>query len=331
MKLKDSYELPPDKQPVHARAVRLEWITIAYMTTAIVLLALTLGQSQAMKAAWIEDILALAPPIAFLVASRYRERPPNERFPYGYHRSMSIAFLAAAISLLTLGAFILFDSILRLARFEHPPLGLVELFGQQIWVGWLMIGALLYSGIPPVFLGRMKEKVAGELHDKVLYADAEMNRADWMTAGAAILGIIGIGAGLWWADSVAAIVISLDIVRDGLRNVSNAVKDLMDERPTTYDDRAPHPLPDQVLEQVRVMDWVDDAVVRMREEGHVFAGEVLVVPRNGVVDLPRRVEQVTERLKDLDWRLHDLVVVPVQSIERPNDDHDRDEAAARDS
>ncbi len=33
----------------------------------------------------------------------------------------------------------------------------------------------------------------------------EMNRADWLTAGAAILGVAGIGVGLWWADAVAPV------------------------------------------------------------------------------------------------------------------------------
>ncbi len=111
-----------------------------------------------------------------------------------------------------MGLVILGDSALRLVKAEHPSIGVIELFGHQIWLGWLMIGALLYTGIPVVFLRRKKLKLAAELHDKVLYADAEMNRADWMTAGAAILGIVGIGAGLWWADAVAAIFISLDIV-----------------------------------------------------------------------------------------------------------------------
>ena len=32
-----------------------------------------------------------------------------------------------------------------------------------------------------------------------------------------MLGVVGIGFGLWWADSVAASVISIDILRDGRR------------------------------------------------------------------------------------------------------------------
>jgi divalent metal cation (Fe/Co/Zn/Cd) transporter len=44
-----------------------------------------------------------------------------------------------------------------------------------------------------------------------------MNRADWMTASAAMVGVIGIGFGIWWLDSAAAILIALDVVRDGDR------------------------------------------------------------------------------------------------------------------
>ena len=62
-----------------------------------------------------------------------------------------------------------------------------------------------------MILGRLKKPLAEGLYDKVLHADAEMNRADGLTGLAAIAGVIGIGMGLWWADSVAALVIALDV------------------------------------------------------------------------------------------------------------------------
>lgn len=198
------YELPPDKHETLVKAVRLEWISIVYLVTAITLLYFTLGSSQAMKAAWVEDILGLTPPIAFLVASRIRNRQPNDRFPYGYHRATSVAYLCASVALLALGAFILYDSVSKLIKFEHPPIDLVKPFGDRpIWLGWLMLAALAYSTAPQVLLGRLKQPLAKELNDKVLYADAEMNRADWLTGCAAMLGVVGIGFGLWWADADA--------------------------------------------------------------------------------------------------------------------------------
>jgi cation diffusion facilitator family transporter len=312
------FEFPEEKRDVYRQAVRIEWITLAYMTTALVAVFLTLGSSQAMKAAWIEDMLSLLPPAAFLIANRFRTRGPTERFPWGYHRAVSIAFLAAATALLVLGLLVAYDSALKLVKAEHPPIGLVEVFGQQVWLGWLMMAALLYSGIPPVILGRKKQKLAAELHEKVLYADAKMNRADWMTAGAAFIGVIGIGLGLWWADSVAALFISLDIVRDGWTNLKAATGDLMDSRPTTYDHAKEHPVMEEMEEFLCGLDWVRDARVRLREEGHVFAGEALVVPKDEN-ELLRHLEEAREGLDELDWRVHDVVIVPLESLPSRSD------------
>jgi cation diffusion facilitator family transporter len=315
--LSTHHELPPDKHEKLLKAVRLEWISIVYLVTAITLLYFTLGSSQAMKAAWVEDILGLTPPIAFLVASRIRNRKPNDRFPYGYHRATAVAYLCASVALLALGAFILYDSVSKLVKFEHPPIDLVKPFGDRpVWLGWLMLGALAYSTAPQVLLGRLKQPLAKELNDKVLYADAEMNRADWMTGCAAMLGVVGIGFGLWWADSVAASLISLDIVRDGGKNLRVAVVDLMDKEPTVVDDSRADPLPLWIKNELMLMDWVKDAEVRLRESGHVFVGEAFVVPVDNE-DLVNRLEWANEHLLGLDWRLHELVIAPVREIDRP--------------
>jgi divalent metal cation (Fe/Co/Zn/Cd) transporter len=86
-------ELPDELVPVYRRAVRLEWISIAYLTSAVVLLFFTLGSSQAMKGAWLEDMLSLAPPIAFLAAARIRSRRPDGEHAYGFHRAVEVAYL----------------------------------------------------------------------------------------------------------------------------------------------------------------------------------------------------------------------------------------------
>ena len=35
---------------------------------------------------------------------------------------------------------------------EHPPIGVIEVFGETIWLGWPMLGALVWSGVPAFFL-----------------------------------------------------------------------------------------------------------------------------------------------------------------------------------
>ncbi|MGH2755388.1 MAG: cation transporter, partial [Actinomycetota bacterium] len=231
MRTMRDFELPPQKERVRAKAVRFEWITIAYLVSAVVLVYLTLGASQAMKAVWLEDLLSLVPPMAFLIGDRVRRKPPDKEFPFGHHAAISIAYFAAAMALAGLGLFIFYDSFMKFISFEHAPIGVVQPFGEPVWLGWFMLGALLWSAVPAVILGRIKISIARELHDKVLYADAEMNKADWMTAVAGMVGVIGIGLGIWWLDAAAAIFISLDIMKDGFTNVRIAVHDLSDGRP----------------------------------------------------------------------------------------------------
>ncbi len=318
MTLPPRFELPPDKRRLNRKAARLEWLTILYLLSATALLYLTIGSSQAGKAALIEDVLSLTPPIAWLVAARFRDKPPDEAHPWGFHRGVTLAYLASAAALLLFGTYILVESTFKLVTAEHPPIGVIELFGEQIWLGWALLPALAWSAIPAVFLGRAKMPLAAELHDKVLYADAKMNKADWMTAGAAAIGVIGIGFGYWWADAAAAIAISLSIVRDGWTNLRHAARDIIDTRPTTYDGAGPHPLLAQVEETLRALDWVDDAQVRLREEGHVFTGEALVIARDRH-HLVARIEDAARRVAALDWRIYDVVVVPVSTLERRPD------------
>ena len=306
-------DLPEEKTSDLRRAVLLEWLTLAYLVSAVFFLYLTLGSSQAMKAAWLEDLLSLLPPIAFLVATRVRRKPASARFPWGHHRAVSIAYLAAALALLLLGGYIVFESALKLIKTEHPTIGLVEVFGQQVWLGWLMLAALAYSAIPAVFLGRAKLPLSAELHDKVLYADAKMNKADWMTAAAAMAGVVGIGFGLWWADAVAAIVIGADIVHDGSSNVRTSVMDLMDSRPTRHDGSDPHPVVQLVEDELDESGWITRYSLRLREEGHIVSGEAIVVPIDGI-DVPRQVEETMKRLREIDWRLRDVVIAPVTGI-----------------
>ena len=308
--------------------MRLEWLTIAYLTSAVVLLFLTLGQSQAMKAAWVEDMLSLLPPVAFLAAAWMRRRAASPGFPWGRHRSVSLGYLGASMALLVMGALLLVDSAVKLLTAEHPPIGLVELFGHDLWLGWLMLTALVWSAVPAFLLGRAKRKLADSLHDKVLYADAEMNRADWLTASAAIVGVLGIGIGLWWMDAVAALFISQDILRDGWRNVRSAGQDLMDARPRRHDSSEWHPVVDEIKEELDKVDWIADGAVRLREEGHVFAGEVLVVPKSDD-RLVQRCEELADRLLGLSWILYDIVVVPVEEIAVPSPGAGRREREAK--
>jgi cation diffusion facilitator family transporter len=309
-------ELPARQQETLKKAVRLEWITIAFLAVTVFLVFLVMGNSQAMKAAWIEDLLSFIPAIVFLVALRVARKKPNPKHPYGYHRSVGVGHLVAAVALVTMGTFLLVDSASGLIAAEHPSIGSVELFGQVFWLGWLMMGVMALIALPPVFIGRAKMKLARELHDKVLYADADMNKADWMTAVGSMVGVGGIGLGLWWLDAAAALFIAGSILWDGLKNTRAAVEDLMDTRAMTFDDAKPHPIVHRVDEYLRSLDWVADAGSRARDQGHVFHIESFVVPRSRRKVNLADLDEARDGCIALDWKVEDIVLIPVSELPR---------------
>lgn len=308
-----SSALPERQARVLRRAVRLEWITIGLLLVTATLVFLVLGNSQAMKAAWIEDVLSFIPPVAFLIAVRLARRAPTKRHPYGYHRSVAVGHLVAAVALTGMGAFLIVDSGIGLVTGEHPTIGTVNLFGVTVWLGWLMIAVMAITAVPPVLVGHLKLGLAKELHDKVLYADADMNKADWMTSVGTIVGVLGIGVGLWWMDAAAAIFIAISIVHDGVSNLRAAVVDLVDGRATTFDDKQPHPLAGRVDQYLAGLSWVAEAGSRVRDEGHVFHVEAFVVPRKKRLLLVD-VEKAREGCISLDWKVQDVVIVPVLKL-----------------
>lgn len=310
-----SFYHPPDRERLLQRAVRIEWITSAYLLSVIGLMYLVTGSSQSMKTAWIEDMLSLVPPIAFLIATPIARKRPNEEFPFGYHRATSVAFFAGAVALVSMGGILLIESVHKLILAEHPTIGVISLFGRDIWLGWAMLAVLAY-GCVPVLLGRLKMPLARSLHDHVLFVDASMNRADWLTAVGAAVGVIGVGLGFWWVDAAAAIVIAADITWDGFKNLRDVMADMLDETPTIVDGTAHEALPERVRGYLRGLPWVEDADVRIRDGGHAFTGEAFVIPKD-TRDLVPRLRDAVEGARALDWRMLDLTIMPVETLDPP--------------
>ncbi|WP_432770704.1 MAG: cation diffusion facilitator family transporter [Sphingopyxis sp.] len=283
-------------------AERLEWWTLGWMTSVVVVMGLVMGASQAMKAAVIEDVMSLIPAIVFLLAVRWERREPNRRFPFGYRRANSLAFLVAATALLSVGGFLAYESATTLLRQEHPSIGGITLFGHTVWLGWLMIAALAYSVVPPVILGHLKHPIAERIDDKVLHTDALMQKADWQTGLAGIAGILGIGLGWWWADATAALFIALSIVRDAVGALDKAVAELLDGTPRALDSNA---LSDDATRLTAALQArFGDVEVRLRETGRYIAAEVDCAP-------PATLPTAAELLGDAKaWRLASLSFRP---------------------
>jgi len=306
--------LPEDKQKIVDKAWRHEIWSIVAMISIIALLGFTMGSSQAMKTMWLEDLLSLIPTTAVLIGIKARSWQPNENFNYGYRRVVQVGFLAGSVALFGFGLFLFGDSAYKLIIAEHPSIQTIELFGTRVWLGWLMIAALIYSIIPPAILGQLKRHSAEELHDKSIHMSAIIDKGDWLSGAAAIVGILGIAFGYWWADSVAAAFISFEIVKDGWEGLQNSTLHLMNMRPTDVTEKNPDPVIEKVEHEIAALPWVLDSSIRLREEGDIIMGEAFVVPADED-HLLEKLGDAGERVKSLDWRIQDFNFIPVSSLQ----------------
>lgn len=314
MRRTSDFKMPFRLRSTLKEAIHLEWITIGYLISVIIIMNIVMGSSQAMKTAWLEDALSTLPAIAFLVASRYFEKPASKQFPYGFHRVFSIAFLTGSVALFSMGCFLAIDSSISLIKMERPTIGSIFIFGKQIWMGWIMILALCYSAFPSMWLGYKKMPLAKKMHNKILFTDADTQKADYQTALAAMAGILGVGLGFWWMDSLAALLISLSIIKDGITNLKNAVADLMDRSPMDVTGDKPDGLVDEIRELAAQWPWAEEIMVRFREQGQVYFGEVYVIPKQ-VPNLEALIEEGQRQLLDYHWKIHDVTIMVVKDFE----------------
>ena len=167
-----------------------------------------------------------------------------------------------------------------------------------------MIAGLLYSVVPPVILGRLKQPIARRLQDEVLDTDAMMQKADWMTGLAGMAGIVGVGFGFWWADAGAAALISVSILKDGITSLRVATAELVDGAPRRLGRI-------ELAEDARALrealtELFPGSDIRLRATGRYIHAEVCG-------PLPDRVpsrEEVWRGDPDLAWRLAQISFVP---------------------
>ena len=302
-----SPHLPERVRQDLAKARRLEWWTLVWMTSVVGVMWLVMGSSQTMKTALVEDVLSLVPAIVFLVALHFERRGPTHAFPFGFHRVQSLSSVIAAVALCGVGAVLILDSAASLLAREHPTMPPVAIFGHEIWQGWVMIAGLVYSVLPPVILGRLKQPIARRLQDEVLDTDAMMQKADWMTGVAGMAGIVGVGLGFWWADAGAAALISVSILKDGITSLRVATAELVDGTPRRLG--RVELAEDACALQEALTELFPDSDIRLRATGRYIHAEVCG-------PLPDRVpshDEVWRGDPDLAWRLAQISFVPRNS------------------
>jgi cation diffusion facilitator family transporter len=133
----------------------------------------------------------------------------RDRLPAQIEKAEAWSARIAGALLLALAFYILLDSSRRLICIGHEP--------EPSMVG-IALTAVSLAVMP--LLGRAKLRIAERLDSKALRADAyESITCAWLSATTLAGLVVNAASGWWWADPLAALVLTPLIVREGLEGL----------------------------------------------------------------------------------------------------------------
>src|SRR5229473_7139471 len=137
-----------------------------------------------------------------LFAVRTARKPADKEHPYGHGRAENLAAFSEGIILMVTAAVIAFEAIRRLIEGGPPVIPAGYAFA-------LLIATLLIESGRAVVLRRVARLASSD----AMLADATDRVADVLATIGVLAGLVGVRMGLTWADSVAALLVAVIIVR----------------------------------------------------------------------------------------------------------------------
>ena len=252
-----------------------------------------LGHSQALIVDGVHSLSDLLSDILVIFASHHAHQKPDAEHPYGHGRFETAATLALGILLILVGIGIGWDSVERLLLDEEAEIpAMLALYAAGFSI--LANEALYWYSII----------VARKIKSKMLEANAWHHRSDAVSSIVVLVGILGTQFGIHNLDSIAAVIVSLMIVKIGWGLGWSALEELVDK---SLDE-------DQVKEVNEIIDTVDGVrelhMLRTRKSGHQSAADVhiLVDPQLSVSEGHMIAVAVEEELKQNIDHLSDVTV-----------------------
>jgi cation diffusion facilitator family transporter len=258
----------------------------------------------------VHSILDLAASTFTLFAIRTARKPADKEHPYGHGRAENLAAFAEGIVLLVTAAVIAFEAIRRLAEGGPPVIPAGYAFV-------LLIATLgIESGRAVVlrYVGRLASSEA-------MLADATDRVADVLATIGVLAGLVGVRMGITWADSAAALLVAVIIVRAAGR-IAWRSGDILIDRAATDAER-------QLRAAIQGVSGVREVrSVRVRRSGPKLLGDaVIATARMLSLEAAGRLVDDVKRVARAALPELDLTVL-VEGQSRPSDLVERVHAAA---
>ncbi len=198
----------------------LLWTSVAVAVITIVMKtwAWYLTDSVGLLSDAMESFVNLASAIFALLMVTVAQQPADAEHPYGHHKAEYFSSGFEGVLIMGAAAAIIWASIHRL--FHPQPL--MEL-------GWglsLSVASSALNGL----LAWVMFKVAKQQRSIALEADAKHLVTDVWTSGGVVIGLLLVMFTGWlWLDALVAIVVALNIMKEGIALIWRSSQGLMDE------------------------------------------------------------------------------------------------------
>lgn len=150
-----------------------------------------------------------------LVSIKLAQRPPNKHFPFGYGKVQFLSSAVVGFSVLGGGIYLGVRSLLLIDTDADVPGGIA------------LVGVIL-SAAASALMSRYLHCVSRQNNSIAFEAAAMDNRVDTISSLAVLAGIAIANLGLPAADRLAAVAVSILVIRAGSKIAIEAVKGLLD-------------------------------------------------------------------------------------------------------
>ncbi|HEX5211841.1 MAG TPA: cation-efflux pump [Pseudolabrys sp.] len=167
------------------------------------------------------SLIDLGATVMTFLAVRVSGRPADEEHQYGHGKFESVSALAETALLFLLSGVVIWEAVKRLVEHEqHTVLA-------NAWA----FGVIAVSVAVDFFRARALSRTAKRTQSQALEADALHFSSDLWASLAVLVGLAGVRAGLWWADSAAALLVAILICVAGWRLGRRTIDTLTDVAP----------------------------------------------------------------------------------------------------
>jgi cation diffusion facilitator family transporter len=187
---------------------------------SIKLLAAIFSGSLGVLSEAIHGLIDFGATIVTVFAIRWSSQPADDDHQFGHAKIESVAALLETVLLFGTALYIAYEAVLRLIS-PH----------KQLTIAWWAFGIMLVSIAVDFNRSRALRKTAEATSSEALKADATHFESDMWSSLAVLIGLCGVWLGFQWADSVAALLVSIYIGKIAWDLTSTTLNTLLDAAP----------------------------------------------------------------------------------------------------